>query len=84
MISYALWIPAALLAGSAGWALAEALLFRPRHRGSSHGGTYCSYCGWGLSRVSGYEVYRWEGQAYCSLVCLRLDGALRQRERETE
>ncbi len=67
-----------------GWILAWTLLFRPRESGACRQEPYCAYCGWGLTRTGGYEVYRWEGEAYCSLCCLRRDAALRERERELE
>lgn len=74
------WILSMILVGTAGWALAEVMLHRAWRNGSRRDQESCAYCGWGLNRTSGYEVYRWEGQAYCSLSCLRRDGELRERE----
>lgn len=78
------WLLAMLLVGSAVWALAEVLLNRPWRNGNHHEDLYCSYCGWGLSRTAGYEVYRWEGKIFCSLLCLRHDAALQEREKGLE
>jgi len=71
------WILALAVAG---WVLAAGALRRPRRRGGMGRDLYCGYCQWGLSRGAGYEVYRWEGNVFCSLMCLRRDGELRDRE----
>lgn len=71
----------AMVAGILGWVLSEMLLRGIRRNGTVHVDLYCGYCGWGLSRGAGYEVYRWEGEVFCSLVCLRHDAVLRERER---
>ena len=76
-----IWLLAGILAGILGWALADVLLCRAHGNGHRRDGDYCGYCGWGLARTSGYKVYRWEGEVYCSLVCLRQDEGLRERER---
>lgn len=68
-----------VLAGS-GWALAQSLLLRPRRRREWGEDLYCGYCHWPLSRTAGYEVYRWQGHTFCSLVCLRQDAELRGQE----
>lgn len=68
-----------LLMGFASAALASGLLWRERKH-PPHTDLYCRYCGWGLSRTAGYEVYHWLGKVYCSLVCLRRDEALQNRE----
>ena len=72
------WI---LALAAAGWTLAAGLLHRPQRRGGMGRDLYCGYCHWGLSRGAGYEVYRWEGNVFCSLACLRRDAELRERER---
>jgi hypothetical protein len=79
-----IWLLAMLVIGLAAWALAEVLLYHPVRNGARHQDLYCAYCGWGLSRTAGYEVYRWEGKVFCSLVCLRQDDALQERERDLE
>lgn len=79
-----IWLLALILLGTVGWAVADVLLCQAWRNGSRHGGEFCRYCGWGLARTSGYEVYRWDGRVYCSVVCLRMDEALRERERELE
>jgi hypothetical protein len=75
-----LYLLIAILVGSAGWALAKATLWHSWTNGGRHGDLYCGYCGWGLSRGAGYEVYRWQGEVFCSLACLRRNELLRDRE----
>lgn len=69
-----------LVLAGAGWALAVGLLHRTRHHREWSEDLYCGYCHWGLSRYAGYEMYRWRGNVFCSLVCLRRDAALEGRE----
>ena len=69
-----------LFVAGAGWVVAKGLLHRPRRRRNTGTDLFCGYCGWGLSRAAGFDVYRWEGDTFCSLVCLRRDAELREKE----
>jgi hypothetical protein len=70
-----------LVLTGAGWALAKGLLHRTWKRTDAGTDVFCRYCGWGLSRAAGFDVYRWEGETFCSLICLRRDAELREIEK---
>mgnify|MGYP001308136457 CR=1 FL=1 len=44
-------------------------------------GLYCYYCHWPVGRSVWFEALHWSGHTYCSLVCLRRDEMLVERER---
>ena len=71
------WILALAVAG---WALAAGAPRRRRRRGGMGRDLYCRYCAWPVGWSSRFEPIRWRGAEYCSLVCLRHDAELLERE----